>query len=40
MRFIAISLLITLSACSVANLTERTSGTGFNYYTVPTINDK
>ena len=39
MRIIALLLLTTLAGCSVAQITANQSGTGFNYYPVPTIND-
>lgn len=39
MRITAIILLITLAGCSVAQITANKSGTGFNYYPVPTVND-
>jgi uncharacterized protein YceK len=39
MRIIAMILLTTLAGCSVAEYTASLSGTGFNYYPVPTIND-
>ncbi len=37
MRILAIALILSLAACSVARNTERNSGVGFDYYPVPSV---